>query len=838
MVRSHSYPAWRHHALALTGYTFFTLLMTYPLVLRISSHLAGSGDDMWLFQWNNWWLRKVLLEGLDPYFTTFLFYPHGASLVYHNFSWLNSAIWLMLEPVAGPVGAYNVTFLLTFILSGYATYALVRDLTKSQAAAFVAGLVFAFSPYHLSHFNHPNLISVQWLPFCMLFLIRTIREGKSRDILLCILFLVLTALSRWQLLTFAAILMSLYLGCSLVFERARWGRRTVLALLAIGLGTAVCISPLAYPLIAGLTEPDTSSGILREQQEWAQTDLIAYVIPNRLHPLFGDQVLPIYERFRKNRGNIAFLGYSVLLISGYGILRARRAAFYWTLAALCLMLLALGPILRFNGRLYPDVPMPYRLVGWLPPIRALRNSDRFNVTLSLPLAVLAGYGVKHLQESLKRRLAPNWHHRAVAATGATVAGLVLFESLSLPLPTIAPLDSAFYRNLALETGNFAILELPMGRGYSKAYMFLQTIHGQRLVEGHISRTPPAAYDYIKSHPFVGPLSEHGDLDTSRCDLSRQLGSLAADGIEYIVIHKADVSEERLAVWRDYLTIFPSYEDDGLLAYRTSPPPGRDLLAGWRLAGDLALVQASVAPTQTTQGGTVWVDLRWTTTHTPTRDYTAELTLVNPLGDVVQRETAPLCGDWATSSWDRHAVVVDRRHVQMDPHLSPSAYQLALSIVDMQTGKVLTPTQTIAFLEVSALERQFTVPPIQHTTAITFGRALALLGYDLHQDDATLNLTLHWKALHRMDYYKVFVHLYDAQTGVLAAQEDTVPRQWTYPTNWWEAAEVVSDELLLDLGKLPPGHYRVVVGVYEPERDTRLTFASDQDQLALTEIWVP
>jgi hypothetical protein len=844
MARSHRQSLWRSHVLVLAGYALLTLVMTYPLGLRISSHLAGSGDDMWLFQWDNWWLRKALVEGLDPYFTTLLFHPQGVSLVYHNFSWLNTTIWLVLEPLVGRIAAYNATFLLTFIISGYATYTLVSYVTDSRTAAFIAGLVFAFSPYHLSHFNHPNLISVQWLPFCMLFLIRTVRQGRWRDVLLCVLSLVLTGLSRWQLLIFAAVLMALYLGYSLLFERDRWNRRTVLALAVIGLGTALCISPLAYPLITGLAEGDISSQIMTEQQEWAQTDLLAYVIPNRYHPLFGHDVAPIYERFRKNRGHIAFLGYTVLLLGGYGILRARRAALYWALAAACLMLLALGPVLRFSGNLYPSIPMPYRLVGWLPPIKALRTTDRFNMALSLPLAVLAGYGVMHLQKALKRRLPPRRHARTIAFSGTVLAGLVLFEFLSSPFPTIAPLTSPFYRELAREPGDFAILEVPMGRGYAKAYMFFQTLHGKRLVEGHVSRTPPEAYDYISNHPFLGPLSERGDLNTSRCDLSRLLRSLAADDIRYIVVHKVDVPQERLAAWRDYLTILPTYEDDRLLVYRTRPVLGRDFTVKRGLGGDLALVRASVTPTRTTQGGTVWIDLRWTAMYTLTKDYTARLALLNPAGEVAQEKEMRLCDDWPTSDWDRHALVVDRHQVQVDPYLSSSTYQLTLSVVEPGSGAVLTPTQTIATLEVSALERRFTAPPMQHTASATFGQALALLGYDLHQEASTLHLTLHWQALRRLDYYKTFVHLYDVQNGVLVAQHDTVPREWTYPTNWWEVGEVVSDEIALTLEGVPTGVYRIDVGVYEPDTLERLPVQTQDhvplgDRLELeTEIRMP
>ena len=174
--------------------------------------------------------------------------------------------------------------------------------------------------------------------------------------------------------------------------------------------------------------------------------------------------------------------------------------------------------------------------------------------------------------------------------------------------------------------------------------------------------------------------------------------------------------------------------------------------------------------------------------------------------------------------------MDRRQIQVDQHLPPATYQVVLSVADRETGAVLPPTQAIATLEVSALERQFTAPPIQHTTAVTFGQAISLLGYDLHQEASTLHLILHWQALRRLDYYKVFVHLYNTQSGDLVAQNDTVPRQWTYPTNWWEAGEVVSDEIALSLEGIPTGVYRIGVGIYDPDTMERLPVQTQDDVL--------
>ena len=70
MPNKRAWLALRSHILALGTYTLLTFVMTWPIGLRLFTHLAGSGDDMWLFQWNNWWLRKALLERLNPYYTT------------------------------------------------------------------------------------------------------------------------------------------------------------------------------------------------------------------------------------------------------------------------------------------------------------------------------------------------------------------------------------------------------------------------------------------------------------------------------------------------------------------------------------------------------------------------------------------------------------------------------------------------------------------------------------------------------------------------------------------------------------------------------------------------
>jgi hypothetical protein len=112
--------------------------------------------------------------------------------------------------------------------------------------------------------------------------------------------------------------------------------------------------------------------------------------------------------------------------------------------------------------------------------------------------------------------------------------------------------------------------------------------------------------------------------------------------------------------------------------------------------------------------------------------------------------------------------------------------------------------------------------MMRTLSVDFGGDLALLGYDIEQSDTALHLTLHWQAQRRMDVlYKFFVHMRHVESDVLVAQADIVSRNWTYPTIWWEAGEVVSDEIVLPLDGVASGEYRLVVGVYDSVTGERL-----------------
>ena len=130
-----------------------------------------------------------------------------------------------------------------------------------------------------------------------------------------------------------------------------------------------------------------------------------------------------------------------------------------------------------------------------------------------------------------------------------------------------------------------------------------------------------------------------------------------------------------------------------------------------------------------------------------------------------------------------------------------------------------------------------------------GAQIVLLGYDQAQDETSLRLTLNWQAQPReagqvIGDYRVFVHLFDPASEWIAAQFDGRPQGGTWPTPWWQAGEVVRDEVVLSLAGVPPGTYCLAVGMYGVEDKVRLPVVAASGEtlpagrLMLDEVRVP
>ena len=64
--------------LPLVAYTVIALIMTWPLVARMQSHIAGvSYGDSYMMLRQAWGAREALLDGRNPLEQTLFAYPDG-----------------------------------------------------------------------------------------------------------------------------------------------------------------------------------------------------------------------------------------------------------------------------------------------------------------------------------------------------------------------------------------------------------------------------------------------------------------------------------------------------------------------------------------------------------------------------------------------------------------------------------------------------------------------------------------------------------------------------------------------------------------------------------------
>ncbi|HUS17671.1 MAG TPA: hypothetical protein VM536_21960 [Chloroflexia bacterium] len=604
----------RRHFSVLAAYGALTILLTWPLAAQFTTAVPGGGDA-WQHIWNLWWMREALVDlHTSPFFTTYLYYPHGVSLLFHTLVPLESALTVPFQLLGVDlVPLYNSVLAASFILSGYATWLLVRDLTGHDGAAFVAGVAFAFCPYHLGHLlGHMNLVSLQWIPFYCWALFRACgapgtpvgglepraestsaphppahpnskpRIQNSKLLrsagwpIVAGLFLVANALTEWIYVAFLGVFTVGYLLWRLAADTrgaAAW--RAWPPLLArlgvIGLVAGVLAGPLFWRTVQAQQGQDWMKFPPRETLVYS-SDVVDSFVPSALHPFWGAPAREL-ERRQPER-NIAersvFVGYTVLGLALLGVAAwRRRTVVFWGLTALAAWLLSLGPVLHVNGRgtftsFNSTIPLPYLvLYSLVPGFSVMRVPSRFIVLASLALAVLVAFGLTALMRWWAGRAARGAaNHRALPARPAravlyaSITALIALEFLVIPYPMSPPsYHIPFYEQVAKEPGDFAILELPLRP--MADYEAFQTVHGKRLVYGYLSRQPPDPF--IAGTPVLQYLLNATAADgLTPGDAAAGAAALRAAGVRYAVVHWWAFTPAEAATLRTKLAaIFPA-----------------------------------------------------------------------------------------------------------------------------------------------------------------------------------------------------------------------------------------------------------------------------------------
>ncbi len=548
-----------------------TLLMTFPTIVYLfrtdGIYLPSSGSyDMFIHLWDVWYWKQILTGAADRAYTTIMFYPEGVSLTHHPFASMPAnTLQIGLQAFMPAANAFNLTYLLVVLSNAAAAYVYALWLFKDKWIALFAAVVFGFSPHILGQpfsLHDITLASVALSFYC---LHRGLAE--KRPLLVVASGLLAGLTSTITLYSFSCLMISLA-ACALAFGLRQWRERRFwrdLALLALSVGfSSVWI---VYPMMA-----DGQS--LESALEWhggeSGNDLMSAFV-NHNNPFFGAILDPALESLRQPedvfpRSKTSYVGFTPLVLLCLGLYDrdTRRRMLPWLALGAFFFVLRLGSTLVINGTVYPNIPLPKATLNDIFPavFKAFSGASRFQVGLLLPLGALAGYGLLALRA-----------RQGTFAFSRLVLILIVILALEYYVPVVErsfSLDRFAYMDWLEreDQDEIRLIHLPMGRTNSKQYMLFQSLSGYPHAEGAISRTPDAAFDYIRANPVM---NRWNDLRPTNCviddrdDYLAAAAQLSADGFSHVVHHRDGYFWERYI--ESFRYVDPAYSDDYVDIYR-------------------------------------------------------------------------------------------------------------------------------------------------------------------------------------------------------------------------------------------------------------------------------
>lgn len=450
-----------------------------------------------------------------------------------------------LSRLVGPVAAYNVLILATFPLSAAAAYWLARYVLGSHPGAMVAGLAYAFLPFHVAHASsHPHVAQTQWLPLYFLALWRCLDRPDLRRALLLLAAATAAALADFYGGFIVAVLSPAALVAYGVASprRGHEGRLRRVAITSLVLATAAGGGALlihhaadAVLLRSGAFAVPRSDLFLHSAKWWS------YLVPAVDHPLAGVRVREFWAARGVGEALLeqqVGLGWPLVVLAAVPLwlwVRGDRTALtrsapVLACVAMAALLCSLSPerrigsftFVRPSAVLYEVAPM-------------FRAYARFGVVVGLMTTLLAGAGAACL-----------W--RRPASAGRRAAALLL----GLAILEFAPFPPWRWRDV-----------LP-----TRAHRWLATQPGSLRV---LDCVPPSRVSDSLAVSMLGhPVSLLGAPTLDDCGEPGLGHKLSAMGYTHVVVRR-DSTTGRLRELPEGLARGPEFEDARILQVKAGRP---------------------------------------------------------------------------------------------------------------------------------------------------------------------------------------------------------------------------------------------------------------------------
>ncbi len=580
--------AYQKQWLVLAAYLGLTLIMTAPLAGRLTSHVAGTGGDPWQTMWRFEEKAQLAREAaLAPGRDARLgneFFGQGEPRLVNLSVWP----WMFLQLLLAQPLAYNLVWLLSFVLSGYGVYWLVKFLLSggvlspagqpAEWAAFLAGGYYMFLPYRVAHsMGHFGAMQTQWLPLTILLGLAWFkRPGIGKTLGLA----ALLAVQAWSEHHYALWLV-LFILLALAFNWRRAANFCAVkkskAYLAVLSALLLFFVILPYwPTVRMALDSRGGLDPGREQVVRFSADLFSFVVPAVFHTAWGGAAAVLAGNFTGNFTEATqYLGLLPLLLILFFYQQIPDGhKHFWAAAAVFFAVVSLGPRLHVLGAV-TGLPLPYELVNGWPVFSSVRAVARAGVLTGLSTAVLLGLV---LSVQLRRRQG-----------AAAIAAVLLAEFLFFPVPLQSARLPRVYETVKEAPGNW-LIEIPAATNYTAASraLYASRRHGKGTV-GNIALERagrPENFEEIHSLPALRQLLylRTGTLlEDSPEFFGQEMAETLPDVMRYldaplVLVHTDSVSSPQLRAVKRLLEVEMSLEprryNDALL-YELGPKAGGD-----------------------------------------------------------------------------------------------------------------------------------------------------------------------------------------------------------------------------------------------------------------------
>lgn len=242
------------HVRALIAYAIAAVAFSWPLVTRLGTHLTGPpSNDTGVYVWNLWVFRHELVQhGRMPFTTTSIFsLAPGIDLSQHNYTVFADVLALPLLPVLGVVATFNILYLVQVTLTAFAMFLLARHVVGGNLEAWLAGLLFAWSPWLVARGSgHFSLAAAAPLPIFVLCLLRADQTRQVKWGVACGLALAWAALCDPYYAVYSLLIAALYGAARFLHITRRMEPDQRRRLLSAGVSVAIAIVALITLWIA------------------------------------------------------------------------------------------------------------------------------------------------------------------------------------------------------------------------------------------------------------------------------------------------------------------------------------------------------------------------------------------------------------------------------------------------------------------------------------------------------------------------------------------------------------------------------------------------------------